>query len=100
MSISTYAGLGDLREAELRRGIAFEPAPGEVDGGLEVVVGLVLAQRGCLDLVIDHSREQGAAVGPPGLEVEIAEHAPLGPGPQGVFHLSLDCYGLAEVRDQ
>src|ERR1035437_8512478 len=94
------AGLGDLGEAELRGGIAFQPAPGEVDGWLEVVVGLVLAQRRGLDLVVDHSREQRAGVGPPGLEVEVAHDAPLEPGREGVFHLALDCYGLAEGRDQ
>src|SRR5205807_1532120 len=100
MSKSTYAGLGDLGEAELRRGIAFQPTPGEVDGGLEVVVSLVLAQRRGLDLVIDNSRLQGAAVGPPGLEVEVAQHAPLEPRRQGVLNPSLDGNRLAEVRDQ
>jgi len=98
--LATRTGLGDLGEAELRRGIAFQPAPGEVDGGLEVVVGLVLAQRRGLDLVIDHSREQRAGVGPPGLEVEVAQDAPLESGREGVLDLPLDGDRLAEVRDQ
>jgi hypothetical protein len=100
MSISTYTWLGDLGEAELRRGIAFQPAPGEVHGGLEVAVGLVLAQRRGLDLVIDHSREQRAGIGPPGLEIEVAQDAPLEPGREGVLDLPLDGDRLTEVRDQ
>jgi hypothetical protein len=98
--LAARAGLGDLGEAELRGGIAFEPAPGEVDGGLEVVVGLVLAQRCGLDLVVDDSRLQSAGIGPPGLEVEVAQDAPLEPGRERVLDLSLDGDGLAEVRDQ
>jgi hypothetical protein len=41
------------------------------------VVGLVLAQRRGLDLVVDDSRQHGSAIGPPGLEIEVAEDAPL-----------------------
>ena len=98
--LAARAGLGDLGEAELRGGIAFQPAPGEVDGGLEVVVGLVLGQRRGLDLVVDDGRQQRAGVGPPGLEVEVAQDAPLEPGREGVLDLPLDGDGLAEVRDQ
>ena len=58
-------------------GIAFEPAPGEVHGGLEVVVRLVLGQRRGLGLVVDDCRLQGSGVGQPSLEVEVAQDAPL-----------------------
>ena len=67
---------------------------------MEVVVGLELGQRRGLDLVIDDSRQQRAGVGPPGLEVEVAQDAPLEPGRERVLDLSLDGDGLAEVRDQ
>jgi hypothetical protein len=100
MSISTYTRLGDLGKAELSIRVAFQPAPGEVHGGLEVVVGLVLAQRRGLDVVVDDSRQQRAGVRPPGLEVEVAENAPLEAGREGVLDLPLDGDGFAEVGDQ
>ena len=93
-------GLAIWAKQNCAGGIAFQPAPGEVDGGLEVVVGLVLGQRRGLDLVVDDRRQQLAGVGPPGLEVEVAEDAPLEPGRERVLDLSLDGDRLAEVRDQ
>ena len=64
------------------------------------MVGLVLGQRRGLDLVVDDSGQQRAGVGPPGLEVEVAQDAPLEPGREDVFDLPLDGDRLAEVRDQ
>src|SRR4051794_7306609 len=51
--LALLAGLADLGEAELLGGLAGEPAAGEVEAGLRVVVGLGLGVQGVLDLVVD-----------------------------------------------
>jgi hypothetical protein len=40
--LAPFAGFADLREAELAGGVVLQPAAGEVEAGLRVVVGLVL----------------------------------------------------------
>src|SRR4051812_35954107 len=50
---AALARLGDLREAELARGRAGEPAAGEIQAGLRVVVGTRLAVDAVLDLVVN-----------------------------------------------
>ena len=57
-------------------------------------------QRRGLDLVVDHRGHDLAGVGAPGLEVEVAEHAPLQSGSELVLDSALDGDRLAELRDQ
>ena len=67
---------------------------------MEVLVRLVLGQQRGLDLVVDDRWQQLPAVGPPGLEVEVAQDAPLEPGRDGVLDLPLDGDRLAKLRNQ
>ena len=78
MSISTYAGLGDLREQQPFRRLTLEPATGEVQPGLGVRVGLVLADRAALDLEVDDGRcRLPAGLFLDRLKVEVAEDRPF-----------------------
>ena len=80
---------------------AFQPAPGEVEPGLRVRVGLVPRDQAVLDLEVD-DRGRRLSVGAllERLEVEVAEDGPLEIRRDRELQPSLDVDRIAEVRDQ
>src|SRR6266545_3715869 len=96
--LAPAAGLGDLREPERPCRAAFEPAPGEVQAGLRIDVGLGLRDRAVLDLVVDDlGHRLGLLAGvAQHLEVQEALHGPIDLG-DGELELALHGDRAAEA---
>ena len=94
-------GLRDLREGEVARGVAVEPAADEVEARLRVVVGLVLRQRAALDLVVDDCGGDAIRfVRAQSLEVQVALDGPFDGGRDRELEPALDGDGFADARNE